>query len=113
VNTGREDEYNTFHAKIRRGECDLGNILYFRITHMARIIDIEPQKFASKHGDDVDDCHYYPSHSTVNISFLMNTTNDLPRTARTARFTTCPTPPPGSSLTKCSTGCAFTWDWLS
>jgi hypothetical protein len=43
----------------------LGNILYFRITHMARIIDIEPQKFASKHGDDVDDCHYYPSQQST------------------------------------------------
>jgi hypothetical protein len=43
---------------------DLGNILHFRIAHMVRIKDIEPQKFASKHGDDVDDCHYPSQQST-------------------------------------------------
>jgi hypothetical protein len=45
----------------------LVNILYFRITHMVRIIDIEPQKFALKHCNDVDDCHYPSQQSTFHF----------------------------------------------
>ena len=91
MNTGREDEYNTFHA-MGSGQYSLFSHNSYGTHHRYWTAEVCLEALQW--------CWWLPlPFSTVNISFLMNSTNYLLWTVRTARFASGPTPSLGSSLT--------------